>query len=158
MTEYANYVITAIGLIGFYLAGKKVWWCWYVNIANQVLWFSYGVATEQWGFVLGTFFYTAVFVRNAVVWTLEHFSKTDLDEPEWSMRNVIFVNQVVHQYPRAYSPNPEGGPIEIRGEVSLHNEVDRDLVNAHLWVISKPTDEWVEEFNKRTSRDRWISR
>ncbi len=75
MTEYANYVITAIGLLGFWLAGKKVWWCWYVNIFNQALWFIYGAATEQWGFVVGTFFYTVVFIRNAIAWTDEHFAE-----------------------------------------------------------------------------------
>jgi hypothetical protein len=69
-----NYIITAVGLAGFYLAGKKVWWCWYVNIFNQILWFTYGVITEQWGFVLGTFFYTFVFVKNAISWTKEHIA------------------------------------------------------------------------------------
>lgn len=72
MTQYANYIITAIGLLGFYLAGKKVWWCWYINIANQILWLVYGIATEQWGFVVGTFFYTFVFIKNAISWTKEH--------------------------------------------------------------------------------------
>lgn len=71
MTDYWNYIVTAVGLVGFYLAGKKVWWCWYVNIFNQVLWFVYGWTTGQWGFVLGTVFYTVVFCRNAVVWTKE---------------------------------------------------------------------------------------
>ena len=77
MTEYGNYIVTAVGLLGFYLAGKKVWWCWYVNIANQVLWFVYGTVTEQWGFVFGTLIYTAVFTRNAYLWTKEHRERSN---------------------------------------------------------------------------------
>lgn len=62
-------VLTAIGLAGFVLAGKKVWWCWYVNIANQVLWATYAVVTEQWGFLASAAVYTWVFAGNARQWT-----------------------------------------------------------------------------------------
>lgn len=75
MTEYWNYIVTFVGLVGFWLAGKKIWWCWYVNIFNQILWFTFGLVTEQWGFVVGSLFYTAVFGRNAYRWTREHFHK-----------------------------------------------------------------------------------
>jgi xanthosine utilization system XapX-like protein len=34
--QYWNYIVTFVGLIGFYLGGKKIWWAWYVNIANQM--------------------------------------------------------------------------------------------------------------------------
>lgn len=64
-----SYILTGIGLAGFVLAGSKVWWSWYVNIANQALWFAYAYITEQWGFLVGTFIYTYVFVRNAYLWT-----------------------------------------------------------------------------------------
>lgn len=71
IAEYGNYIITAVGLLGFFLAGKKIWWAWYVNIANQILWFIYGWVTDQWGFVVGTLAYTIVFVKNAYSWTRE---------------------------------------------------------------------------------------
>ena len=70
-----SWVLTAIGLAGFWLAGRKVWWAWYVNIANQILWISYSVITQQWGFLVGAGFYTIVFVKNAVAWTREHRSE-----------------------------------------------------------------------------------
>lgn len=75
MDQLWSWVLTAVGLIGFYLAGKKVWWCWYVNIANQILWASYSIITQQWGFLVGTGFYLFVFVKNAIVWTKEHKEK-----------------------------------------------------------------------------------
>lgn len=67
-----DWVVTIIGVIGFYLAGKKVWWAWYVNIANQVLWLIFAVVTEQWGFLIGIPLYMSVFIKNAVDWTKEH--------------------------------------------------------------------------------------
>lgn len=67
-----SWVLTIIGLIGFYLAGRKVWWCWYVNIANQILWATYSFVTEQWGFLVGVFAYTAIFTKNAIEWTKDH--------------------------------------------------------------------------------------
>lgn len=76
MTDYWNYIVTAIGIVGFYFAGKKVWWCWYINILNQILWFTFGVVTEQWGFVVGALIYTVSFSKNAYMWTKEHFEKS----------------------------------------------------------------------------------
>ena len=71
--QWWSWAVTAVGLIGFYLAGKKVWWCWYVNIGNQVLWTFCAVLTRQWGSLLGVAFYLIVFTKNAITWTREHF-------------------------------------------------------------------------------------
>lgn len=72
MSPVWSYLLTGIGVAGFILAGRRVWWCWYLNIANQVLWATYALLTEQWGFLLGVAVYTVVFTRNAVLWTREH--------------------------------------------------------------------------------------
>ena len=70
-----SWALSVGGLVGFFLAGKKVWWAWYVNIANQVLWTFYAFSTEQWGFLAATGFYMYVFGRNAYLWTKEHREK-----------------------------------------------------------------------------------
>lgn len=67
-----SYVLTIVGVTGFYLAGKKVWWAWYVNIACQVLWLAYALVTAQYGFLLGVLVYSVVFTKNAMVWTEAH--------------------------------------------------------------------------------------
>lgn len=74
-----SYILTGVGLCGFWLAGKKVWWAWYVNIANQALWATYSIVTQQWGFLIGCAFYLAVFIRNAIAWTREHKEKQALE-------------------------------------------------------------------------------
>lgn len=75
MEQWGSWAVSAIGILGFYLAGKKIWWAWYVNIANQVLWFVFAVVTQQWGFLLATFFYMAIFTRNAYLWTRDRNKK-----------------------------------------------------------------------------------
>jgi len=60
-----------VGIAGFELAGRRVWWAWYVNIANQGLWLAFALITGYWGFVVGTIFYTYQFGRNAIRWTKE---------------------------------------------------------------------------------------
>lgn len=66
-----SYLLTAVGLTGFFLAGRKVWWAWYINIGCQVLWFAYALITQQYGFIVAAFAYTFVFTQNAVKWTRE---------------------------------------------------------------------------------------
>ena len=75
MDSWWSWVLLATGVTTFHLAGKKIWWAWYINIACQFLWFTYAIVTQQWGFIAGAFFYSAVFIRNAYLWTKEHREK-----------------------------------------------------------------------------------
>lgn len=67
-----SYVLTLVGVSGFWLAGRKVWWSWWVNVGCQGLWVTYALVTAQWGFLIGVPIYLSVFVPNAVRWTREH--------------------------------------------------------------------------------------
>lgn len=53
----------------FFMAGRKVWWCWYVGIALQAAWATYAITTAQWGFLVGCLLYTPVYLGNAILWT-----------------------------------------------------------------------------------------
>jgi hypothetical protein len=77
--QWWSWALTLIGVTGFWLAGRKVWWCWYVNIGNQALWLAYAITTQQWGFLLSVPVYLAVFVPNAYRWTRERFPKFEPD-------------------------------------------------------------------------------
>jgi hypothetical protein len=70
-----SWVLGAIGICGFILAGRKVWWAWYINIANQFIWLAYSIVTQQWGFLVLSVFYFIVFSKNAYDWTKEHFGR-----------------------------------------------------------------------------------
>ena len=89
MGDIFAWIITIVGLIGFELAGRKVWWAWYVNLANQALWLVFALITGYWGFIAGTIFYTYQFSRNAYRWTKEHFA-----EPEPPKRKSLEVTDI----------------------------------------------------------------
>lgn len=72
MADYWSWLLTAVGLTCFWLAGRKVWWAWYVGIAGQALWLAYSLGTRQWGFLVGVVAYSWVYVGNAIRWTREH--------------------------------------------------------------------------------------
>lgn len=104
MDQIWSWVLMAVGLVGFHLAGKKIWWAWYVNIANQIIWFVYSIVTEQWGFLVGTFFYMYVFVQNAYRWTKEHRELTG----DWTSRKFSW-HPYIRQWEKKYKKDMKKG-------------------------------------------------
>lgn len=72
MSAELSWIVTIVGLWGFWMAGNKVWWAWYINIGNQLLWVAFAIVSGYYAFLLGTAFYLAVFIKNAYQWTVEH--------------------------------------------------------------------------------------
>ena len=72
-----SWVLTLTGVSCFFLAGRKVWWAWYVGLAAQALWLAYSLATSQYGFLAGTVLYTWVYAKNCIAWTRERHAEAD---------------------------------------------------------------------------------
>ncbi len=70
--QFWSWLLGIVGLLGFYLAGRRVWWAWYVNIINQIFWLAYSIITGQLGFLVTTFAYFFVFSKNAYQWTRDY--------------------------------------------------------------------------------------
>ena len=68
MTEYWSWVLTSVGLVGLFLAGRKIWWAWLIGLGAQVLWIVYAVQTQQYGFILSACAYGFVYLINALHW------------------------------------------------------------------------------------------
>jgi hypothetical protein len=66
-----SWILTAGGVLGIYLAGRKSVWGWAVGLAMQLLWVAYAVVTSQWGFIFSALAYGAVYARNWIRWTRE---------------------------------------------------------------------------------------
>jgi hypothetical protein len=66
-----SWVLTAVGVFGLYLAGRRSPWGWAVGIGAQLLWFAYAVTTRQWGFVVSCVAYGWVYTRNFRMWRAE---------------------------------------------------------------------------------------
>jgi hypothetical protein len=99
-----DWVVTAVGLVGFVLAGRRVWWAWWVNVANQVLWAALAVLTEQWGFLVGVAVYVVVFWRNAVLWTR---GRSAPDPVRWALANEASWLEAAHANSERHGYSPE---------------------------------------------------
>jgi hypothetical protein len=68
MNAYWSYLLTAVGVLGLWLAGRKNPRGWLVGLAAQALWIAYATATRQWGFYVSSVAYGAVYWRNWRSW------------------------------------------------------------------------------------------
>lgn len=68
MTAWWSWLLTAVGVVGLYLAGGRNPWGWAVGLGAQVLWLLYAVATRQWGFIVSACAYGWVYGRNFQSW------------------------------------------------------------------------------------------
>lgn len=66
-----SYLLTAGGIVGLLLAGRKRHAGWLVGLGMQVLWSAYAVATAQWGFLASAFAYGATYAANWWRWRTE---------------------------------------------------------------------------------------
>lgn len=64
-------LLTAVGVTGLWVAGRRSAWGWVIGLAAQVLWIAYAVATQQWGFILSALAYGFIYARNAYRWRKE---------------------------------------------------------------------------------------
>lgn len=63
-----SWVLGVIGVTGMFFAGRKLWWGWGINLANEVLWIIYAIQTAQYGFIFMAVAYGAVYTRNLHSW------------------------------------------------------------------------------------------
>jgi hypothetical protein len=66
-----SWVLTAVGVLGLYLAGRKRWEGWLVGLSAQALWLAYAVSTRQYGFIVSAFAYGWVYGKNLRAWRRE---------------------------------------------------------------------------------------
>lgn len=63
-----SWLLTAVGVLGLYLAGRKLWWAWLIGLGAQVLWIAYAITTKQYGFIVSALAYGWVYAKNAHGW------------------------------------------------------------------------------------------
>lgn len=78
-SQFWSWVVTIVGLVGFFFAGRRKWWSWYINLGCQVLWAVYALVSHQPAFLVSVAVYSIVFARNAHRWTTEHYRKERSD-------------------------------------------------------------------------------
>ena len=68
ISPWWSWGLTAVGVLGLYLAGKKIWWAWLIGLGAQFLWIAYALTTQQFGFIISAVAYGWVYGRNARLW------------------------------------------------------------------------------------------
>lgn len=71
MNQWWSWILTAVGVLGIWLAGRKLTAGWAVGFGAQALWIAYAVATRQWGFIVSALAYGTVYGRNWLRWRRE---------------------------------------------------------------------------------------
>lgn len=82
LEQILSWVVGAVGITGFFLAGKRIWWAWYVNIGCQAIWVAFAIVSNTPAFLITALFYTIVFSKNAHHWTKDHLTIKRLLEEE----------------------------------------------------------------------------
>ena len=55
-------------MTGIFFVGRKTLWGWFVLMLNECLWTIYALASHQYGFILASVGYGAVYVRSYLRW------------------------------------------------------------------------------------------
>jgi len=67
-----SFLLSAIGVTGLFIAGRKNYWGWALNLGAQLLWAIFAIATAQYGFLLSAGAYGWVYWTNFAKWRKEH--------------------------------------------------------------------------------------
>lgn len=68
LISYGSWCLAPFGLLGMYVVGLKKRWGWVLSMTTQALWAFYAVGTGQFGFLIGTVSYFAVYLKNWLGW------------------------------------------------------------------------------------------
>lgn len=78
--EFWSWLLTAVGILGLFLAGSRNKVGWLIGLFAQVLWLIFGITTEQYGFIFSAFAYGFVYVRNYLRWRSEQTVEVTANE------------------------------------------------------------------------------
>lgn len=68
---YWSWILSAFGVFGIWLAGRKNKMGWAVGMAAQLLWTAYATLTHQYGFLVSAVLYFWVYAKNFLAWRSE---------------------------------------------------------------------------------------
>lgn len=74
-----EYLLSILGVLGIFLAGRNIWWAWYITVIVQTFWIVYFFVTHQQSLMIDSMIYFIVFVVNAYYWTKKRNEKVIQD-------------------------------------------------------------------------------
>jgi len=64
-----SFALAGLGIAQIVLTGRKLRIGWVVGMATSALWFVYGLATEQYGFLISAMVFGMIHYRNWRSWS-----------------------------------------------------------------------------------------
>ena len=75
-----SWLLTAVGIVGLFLAGSKRKVGWAIGLGAQVLWVAYAIVSGQYGFLASAGAYGFVYARNWLRWRREQRTAAPIPE------------------------------------------------------------------------------
>jgi hypothetical protein len=72
---YLPWLMSACTIIAYWSIGNRTWWCWYLALFTQILWFIWIPLSETWGLLPTAFFLSVIHIRNIIKWRREAVSQ-----------------------------------------------------------------------------------
>jgi nicotinamide riboside transporter PnuC len=66
-----SYILAGLGVLSLYLTGKKLKSGWVVGLVNSGLWITYGITSNQYGFIVSAVVFIVVQYKNYLAWDRE---------------------------------------------------------------------------------------
>jgi hypothetical protein len=63
-----SWILSAIGILSYYILGRKNRWGWVINAGYQIVWIIYAIGTKQYGFIVVCIFFFVVAIKNFIEW------------------------------------------------------------------------------------------
>jgi len=63
-----SWILAVVGSFGLFTVGSKLRWGWFVLICNEFLWVIYALQSKQYGFIMYSFLYVAMYIRAMYKW------------------------------------------------------------------------------------------
>jgi hypothetical protein len=67
--EYWSYLLAMVGITGIFFVGKKTAFGWLILFVNEILWITYALISQQYGFLLMAIAYMIVYLKSYREWT-----------------------------------------------------------------------------------------
>jgi hypothetical protein len=147
-----SWIVTIVGVIGWWFVGKKYWWSWFIGLFCQILWFIYATVSSQPAFYISVLLYTAVYGKNAIAWTGEHFRKKArrddsaelFKKPGFLVPNNDWISHPFGTYEPRLEPHPGIADVYMRDPFFTFEERQRTPefipTEAELW--QRAIDRW----------------
>lgn len=81
-----SFVLSGIGILGIFLAGKKNKVGWAIGLGAQVLWIVFAITTAQYGFIFAALAYGSIYLKNWLSWRKDDSIQEVRDYKELDIR------------------------------------------------------------------------